>query len=192
MLPAGLALLALLAALRFPSNQSRGVTASAAAVLALALAVELAFAFVPHGVVQNVPSRPFVLAEKSAEPSDWSSYGRTTAGTRYSPFTQINRENVGELKLVWTFRSGDDGPGMDQNTPLQIGDSSTPARVTLVSRRSMRTRAQCAGATTPAWSLPRGRVAAVSATTSCADAPRDGRPHRFARAGSSSRRSTRV
>ena len=76
----------------------------------------------PHGVVQNAPSRAFVFAEKSAEPSDWSSYGRTTAGTRYSPFTQINRENVSELKHVWTFRSGDDGPGTEQNTPLQIGD----------------------------------------------------------------------
>lgn len=122
LLPAGLALLALLAALRFPSNQRRGVTASAATVLALALAVEFAFAFVPHGVVYNVPSRAFVLAQKSAEPSDWSSYGRTTAGTRYSPFTQINRENVSDLKLVWTFRSGDDRSGVDQNTPLQIGD----------------------------------------------------------------------
>ena len=122
LLPAGLALLALLAALRFPANESRRVTASVAGALALAIAVEVAFAFVPHGVVQNAPSRAFVLAEKSEEPSDWSSYGRTAAGTRYSPFTQINRENVGELKPVWTFRSGDDGPGMEQNTPLQIGD----------------------------------------------------------------------
>ena len=122
LLPAGLALLALLAALRFPGNESRRVTASVAGALALAIAVEFAFAFVPHGVVQNAPSRAFVFAEKSEEPSDWSSYGRTTAGTRYSPFTQINRENVSELKHAWTFRSGDDGPGTEQNTPLQIGD----------------------------------------------------------------------
>ena len=122
LLPAGLALLALLAALRFPANESRRVTASVAGALALAIAVEFAFAFVPHGVVHNAPSRAFVFAEKSAEPSDWSSYGRTTAGTRYSPFTQINRENVGELQHAWTFRSGDDGPGTEQNTPLQIGD----------------------------------------------------------------------
>ena len=122
LLPAGLALLALIAALRFPANESRWVTASVAGALALAIAVEVAFAFVPHGVVQNAPSRAFVLAEKSEQPSDWSSYGRTTAGTRYSPFTQINRENVGRLEHIWTFRTGDDGPGTEQNTPLQIGD----------------------------------------------------------------------
>ena len=122
LLPAGLALLALLAALRFPANESRRVTASVAGVLALAIAVDVAFAFVPHGVVHNAPSRAFVFAEKSEQPSDWSSYGRTAAGTRYSPFTQINRENVGELEHVWTFRTGDDGPGTEQNTPLQVGD----------------------------------------------------------------------
>ena len=80
LLPAGLALLALLAALRFPANESRRVTASVAGALALAIAVELAFAFAPHGVVHNAPSRAFVFAEKSEQPSDWSSYGRTDDG----------------------------------------------------------------------------------------------------------------
>ena len=104
-----------------PGNELRRVTASVAGALALAIAVEFALAFVPHGVVQNAPSRAFVSAEKSEEPSDWSSYGRTAAGTRYSPFTQIDRENVNELQHVWTFRSGEDGPGVEQNTTLQVG-----------------------------------------------------------------------
>ena len=123
MLPAGLAFVALVAALRFPANRSRRLTAGTAIALALALAGELAYAFVPHGVVQNPLAGGFALAERSTQPSDWSSYGRTAAGTRYSPFTEIDRENVAKLEPVWTFRSGDAGPGVDQNTPLQIGDS---------------------------------------------------------------------
>ena len=123
LLPAGLALLALLAALRFPTNQSRRLSVSVAGALALAMAVGFGFAFVSHGAVHDAPARAFVPADESGEPSDWSSYGRTDAGTRYAPFTQINRENVEQLELAWTFRSGDDGPGVDQNTPLQIGDT---------------------------------------------------------------------
>jgi quinate dehydrogenase (quinone) len=123
LLPAGLTLLALLAALRFPANESRRATTSVAAALALAMAGVFALAFVPHGSVRSAPARAFVPAETFEEPSDWSSYGRTSAGTRYAPFTQINRENVTTLKPVWTFHSGDADPGVDQNTPLQIGDT---------------------------------------------------------------------
>ena len=182
LLPAGLALLALLAALRFPSNQRRGVTAGAATALALALAVEFAFAFVPHGVVHNAPSRAFVLAEKSTEPSDWSSYGRTAAGTRYSPFTEINRENVSELKLVWTFRSGDDGPGVDQNTPLQIGDliytCSRNARIAALDADTGAVRWRYDAGVEPAsWSRCRG-LGYYELT----DAPRDGDGRRGLRA----------
>lgn len=121
-LPGGLALFALLAALRFPANTLPRVTAVAAGALALLIAAEFGFAFVRHDLIETLPARPYVSAQTSSEPSDWYSYGRTTAATRYSPFTQINRENVNDLKPVWTFHSGDTGPGTDQDTPLQIGD----------------------------------------------------------------------
>lgn len=123
MLPAGLALLALLAASRFPANPLRRMTAALAGALALLMAVEFAFAFDRHDAHYGLAATPFVSAPKSSEPSDWYSYGRTDAGTRYSPFTQIDRENVKELKPVWSFRSGDIGPGPQQDTPLQIGDT---------------------------------------------------------------------
>ncbi len=123
LLPAGLALLALLVSLRFPQNNSRRAAAGIATALVLLIAAELGFAFVPHNVIDRSPLRPFIPAPKSNQPSDWSSYGRTNAGTRYSPFTQITRENVSQLKPVWTFRSGDVGPGILQDTPLQIGST---------------------------------------------------------------------
>src|ERR1041385_8748913 len=35
---------------------------------------------------------------------DWPTQNRDLAGTRYSPLSQINTKNVGQLKQVWTFR----------------------------------------------------------------------------------------
>lgn len=120
LMPGGLALLALVAALRFPDNRLRRSMAVAAAVVAAGIAVDFAMAFVPQGVVRSAMTRPYAAAKESELPSDWSSYGRTNAGTRYAPFTQIHRDNVAQLLPAWTFRSGDERPGTDQSTPLQI------------------------------------------------------------------------
>lgn len=50
--------------------------------------------------------------------TDWLAYGNSRHGTRYSPADQINRENVAQLELAWTFRTG---IGYTfKNTPLQI------------------------------------------------------------------------
>ena len=35
----------------------------------------------------------------------WPAYGGTLAGQRYSTASQINRENVKDLKVAWTFRT---------------------------------------------------------------------------------------
>ena len=43
-----------------------------------------------------------------AGPDDeWPAYGRDPGGQRFSPLTAINRENVGSLKVAWTYRTGD-------------------------------------------------------------------------------------
>ena len=36
----------------------------------------------------------------------WSSYGHDAGGTRYSPLTQINKENVAQLKVAWSYQTG--------------------------------------------------------------------------------------
>ena len=52
-------------------------------------------------------SRPDQAAsEASSQNSDWPAYGRDAGGARYSPLNQINRENVGKLKLAWTYHTG--------------------------------------------------------------------------------------
>lgn len=56
---------------------------------------------------------------------DWSQYARDGGGRRYAPFNQINVDNVKDLEVAWTVRTGDiaKNGAEDQNTPLQIGDT---------------------------------------------------------------------
>jgi glucose dehydrogenase len=52
---------------------------------------------------------------------DWSIYGGGPESTRYSSLKQINRENVKNLKVAWTFDSGDASPGSEmQCNPLVV------------------------------------------------------------------------
>lgn len=65
----------------------------------------------------------FAMPEAGA---DWPAYGGTHHATRYSPLSQITRDNVGDLELVWEYRTGDmpeeDERYSNQNTPLKIGN----------------------------------------------------------------------
>jgi quinoprotein glucose dehydrogenase len=39
--------------------------------------------------------------------AEWPAYGRDALGSRHSPLTEIDRTNVGELRVAWTFRTGE-------------------------------------------------------------------------------------
>ena len=54
-------------------------------------------------------------------PSEWLAYGGENAA-RYSPLQEINRDNVRQLEVAWTHRSGDfsDGTGDWAFTSLQV------------------------------------------------------------------------
>ena len=49
------------------------------------------------------------------DPADWLMWRRTLDTWGYSPLEQIDRENVGGLRMVWTRALG---PGLQQGTPL--------------------------------------------------------------------------
>jgi quinoprotein glucose dehydrogenase len=56
---------------------------------------------------------------KSGTPNqDWPSYGGSPEGTHFSPLDQINRANVKNLKLAWSFDTGEQG-GL-QSSPLIV------------------------------------------------------------------------
>ena len=43
--------------------------------------------------------------------ADWPAYGGDLGGLKYSPLTQITRDNVGDLEIAWTYHSGDKADG---------------------------------------------------------------------------------
>jgi quinoprotein glucose dehydrogenase len=47
-----------------------------------------------------------VAHAQSAADAGWPNYGNDAGGGRYSTASQINRENVAQLKVAWTFRTG--------------------------------------------------------------------------------------
>ena len=60
-----------------------------------------------------VPVTDEVLQNPDA--ADWLMWRRTLDGWGYSPLDQIDRDNVGDLRMVWTRALG---PGLQQGTPL--------------------------------------------------------------------------
>src|SRR4030095_1229582 len=48
-----------------------------------------------------------LLLAGTALGQEWRYYGGDAGGTRFSPLTQINRENVKTLKRVWAYHTGE-------------------------------------------------------------------------------------
>ncbi len=68
-----------------------------------------------------------IRMDRAGPVADWPHYGANTGGTRFSPLTQINRENVDSLAIAWTYHTGDvlptDASGLGtsfQNTPILV------------------------------------------------------------------------
>ena len=64
-----------------------------------------------------------------AAPGEWTHYGGNAASQKYSPLDQINKDNVGKLKIAWRWASPDNAvvtanpmarPGMYHDTPLMV------------------------------------------------------------------------
>ena len=75
----------------------------ATALLGLILALALAGGVSVQGQVRG-DFRPVTQAMlNSPDPADWLMWRRTYNGWGYSPLDQINRDNVNELRLVWSY-----------------------------------------------------------------------------------------
>ncbi|MEG1117762.1 MAG: PQQ-binding-like beta-propeller repeat protein, partial [Janthinobacterium sp.] len=82
--------------------------------------------FKPHGVLEatSQPRQDAVAAVNDGS-ANWAHYANGPKGTRFAPYTQIDKANVDQLQVAWTYRSGElaEGASESQNTPLQIGDT---------------------------------------------------------------------
>jgi quinoprotein glucose dehydrogenase len=56
-----------------------------------------------------------LAAGAPAADTGWSTYGGDPGGTRYSTLRQITRENVGKLRVAWTYHTGALSPVTDLN-----------------------------------------------------------------------------
>ena len=60
---------------------------------------------------------------KEIDYTDWSHYGGPEDGSRYSALTQINKENVSQLQVAWTYHTGDATERSQiQCQPILVGD----------------------------------------------------------------------
>ena len=98
------------------SQQRFALAPTLALVTAVALPGLGAAPAMAQTAVQNegyVPVTDAMLQDPS--PDDWLMWRRTLNGWGYSPLDQIDRENVGELQMVWTRALA---PGAQEGTPL--------------------------------------------------------------------------
>lgn len=64
-------------------------------------------------------------------PTEWPAYGRDAGGSRYAPISQIDRTNVDQLEVAWTYNTGEpaDDDRSFEATPILVDGTlylSTP------------------------------------------------------------------
>ena len=79
------------------------------------------------GTLANAGDAPTSANAAEGPPDeDWRAYGRSQLGQRYSPIAEITPENAKDLKVAWTFRTGDgQGPNDSAETTFEV----TPIKV---------------------------------------------------------------
>lgn len=100
-----------------------------AAVLITALVGAIALFQRPHDYPGEVAAASMNAAGTApapfTAPGDWTAYGHSGYGDRHAPARQITPQNVHQLKLAWTFHTGDlKGPG----DPSEIANEVTPLK----------------------------------------------------------------
>ena len=105
-----------------PSGGGRGLRRSEhfPSLLCVAAAVVMGMSFIPQAVTAQerggaafVPVTDAILQEPAAD--DWLMWRRTLDSWGYSPLDQVTRENVHDLRMVWSRALA---PGRQEGTPL--------------------------------------------------------------------------
>jgi quinoprotein glucose dehydrogenase len=94
----------------------------------LALVVGLMF-YDPYPIEGTLGSQAAVERTADSAAEEWTAYGGTNHGQRFSRLEQINRENVQRLSVAWEYHTGDlRDPAKDareytfEATPLKVND----------------------------------------------------------------------
>ena len=68
-------------------------------------------------------------AQNGAEDGDWHYYHGDRGSTQYSPLDQIDRDNIGELQVVWKWESPDNALIAENRALRSFGYKSTPIKI---------------------------------------------------------------
>src|SRR5690242_18045118 len=60
------------------------------------------------------------LAQHGAVNGEWRSYASDPGSTRYSPLEQINRDNIKNLQVAWSWKYDNFGGGTSETTPIMV------------------------------------------------------------------------
>jgi quinoprotein glucose dehydrogenase len=89
------------------------------------LAVATVLSMAGYGPPPSASPKP--AAAETERVAGWPYYGGDAGGSRFSPLTEINRENVQELRVAWTYHTGDVSDGTKH--PLKSAFEATPILV---------------------------------------------------------------
>ena len=70
------------------------------------------------GLMLAIGASASLRARDEKREKDWPVYGGTAENNHYSPLRQINRKNVGKLRMAWSFDTGEEG-GL-QTSPIEV------------------------------------------------------------------------
>ena len=77
-------------------------------------------------IVASIAASPQKNRSQSPD-ADWPMFNRDSAGTRYSPLSQINTTNVTNLKVAWTYKlRPHDGKPLTGQSPSEVFQEVTP------------------------------------------------------------------
>src|SRR5712691_643405 len=109
------------------ASMDRVIKLTQAAKIGIALAL---FATPAALHAQSIPGA-IPESTKALSQGEWPAYAGTYAAARYSPLTQINKDNAKNLRVAWRWKSPDMaikqakpeiGPSfVNESTPLMIG-----------------------------------------------------------------------
>ncbi|SHF09066.1 quinoprotein glucose dehydrogenase [Fodinibius roseus] len=98
--------------------------------------VLIASAFHPVQAQQTPSATNDSVQNTEGGPTEWAAYGRDLQGSRYLPVSKINRDNIHQLHVAWSYRTGEaeseyatEKPASFQATPVMVDGTlylSTP------------------------------------------------------------------
>src|SRR5262245_57990446 len=77
--------------------------------------------YVVYGLLAAVAVWAFPgLAQRGTKGAEWRSYAAEAGSTGYSPVDLINRDNVKNLQVAWSWKFDNFGGGTSETTPIMV------------------------------------------------------------------------